>query len=140
MSQGLVIPSLPRTPVVFAAVGAGNDGPSNPVTTDLRTDADVETFLGRPLSPQERIDWKQTPLLLGVALGTRPTSGFSVAIERVEIETGGLLSPQLVVEYAERRPPAAAIVLQVLTMPFVLAGLVEEPFYQAIRFVDVTKR
>ena len=57
-------------------------------------------------------------LVVAVFLGSRPTAGFAVEIIGVrEVGTA------LVVQYRETRPPAGAIVAQVLTMPYHIAAV-----------------
>ena len=51
--------------------------------------------------------------VVAVFLGSRPTAGFSVEIVGTRDDGAGL-----VVQYRETRPPAGAIVAQVLTMPY----------------------
>jgi hypothetical protein len=57
-------------------------------------------------------------MVVGVFLGTRPTSGFSVQIVEVRDESGVLS-----IRYAERGPSPGAMVLQALTAPFYLASV-----------------
>lgn len=54
-----------------------------------------------------------TSMVVGVFLGSRPTSGYRVEIGPIRRERA-----RVVVEYAERRPPPGAITLQVITTPF----------------------
>ena len=57
-------------------------------------------------------------MVVGVFLGTRPTSGFSVQIVEVRDEPGVLW-----VKYSERGPSPSAMVLQALTSPFYLISV-----------------
>jgi hypothetical protein len=70
-------------------------------------------------------------MLVGVFLGTRPTSGFSVQIVEVRDEQG-----VLVVRYSEHRPSPRAMVRQVLTAPFVIVSV--PPDAGRVRFEAVT--
>lgn len=53
-------------------------------------------------------------MVLGVALGERPTGGYAVRIERVEREADGTLN----VEVREILPPEGALLTQALTQPY----------------------
>jgi hypothetical protein len=57
-------------------------------------------------------------LVVAVFLGSRPTAGF--AVEIIGLREDG---PALVVQYRETRPPAGAILAQVLTMPYHIAAV-----------------
>ena len=52
-------------------------------------------------------------MVVGVFLGTRPTSGYAAEIVRVRSE-----GPVTTIEYREQRPAADSFNLQVLTSPF----------------------
>jgi PrcB C-terminal len=62
--------------------------------------------------PRPAVDFSQE-LVAAVFLGSRPTAGFSVDIVGARDEGGAM-----VIQYRETRPPADAIVAQVLTMPY----------------------
>jgi hypothetical protein len=53
-----------------------------------------------------------------VFLGTRPTTGYSVEIARVERD-----GDALVVTYRERRPPPDVMLAQMITMPYQLVSI-----------------
>jgi hypothetical protein len=77
--------------------------------------------------PRPAVDFTRS-MVVGVFLGSRPTGGHSVDITRIDRE-----GTALVVTYRERRPAAADIVTQVITMPYDLVTI--EPFSGPIRFV-----
>lgn len=62
--------------------------------------------------PPPTIDFSRS-IVVGVFVGSRPTTGYQVDITAVKGD-GGLA----VVEYRERRPAPGALVAQVLTSPF----------------------
>ena len=68
-------------------------------------------------------------MVVGVFLGTRPTSGYTVEIVRVNSQQG-----VNTVEYREGRPAADAFNLQVLTAPF---HLVRIPRTEKVEFRKV---
>ena len=57
-------------------------------------------------------------MVVGVFLGTRRTSGYSVEIVRTREEGGAL-----VVQYVETQPSPRAVTAQVITMPYHFAAL-----------------
>lgn len=59
-----------------------------------------------------------THMLIGVFAGTKPTSGYSITIERVRED-----AEKLVVEYSEDSPPPDAMLLQVITYPCHLVSI-----------------
>lgn len=65
-----------------------------------------------PTPPVPKIDFTRE-MVLGVALGQRPTAGFGVRIVEVRHEGG-----QLRVDARETRPPTGAIVPQVISQPY----------------------
>jgi hypothetical protein len=70
-------------------------------------------------------------MIVGVFLGMRSTSGFSVQFVEVREDSG-----EMWVKYAERRPSPRTPVLQVLTAPFVLVSV---PKHEgSVRFGEVT--
>jgi hypothetical protein len=68
-------------------------------------------------SPIPKIDFTKR-MIVGIFLGTRPTSGFSVQVVEVVSE-----QEVLVVKYSERRPSPRAMVMQVLTAPFAIVSV-----------------
>lgn len=66
--------------------------------------------------------------VIGVFLGTRPTAGISVEIQRVERD-----GDALVVTYRERRPGPNEMAAQMITTPYGLATI--DRFAGPIRFV-----
>lgn len=63
-----------------------------------------------PERPAPDVDFSKS-MVLGVFLGSRPTSGYSVEILRV------LAGPETKVEYAERQPDPQTMTAQILTAP-----------------------
>jgi hypothetical protein len=76
----------------------------------LRNEAAIRT-------PMPNIDFTQR-MIVGIFLGTRPTSGFSVQVVEVVSE-----QEVLIVKYSESRPSPRAMVMQVLTAPFALVSV-----------------
>lgn len=70
-------------------------------------------MMPRPTPPN--VDW-QKEMVVCVALGERPTAGYGIQIDRVERD-----GQRLIVEAHESKPPADAIVPQVITHPYVMA-------------------
>ena len=68
-------------------------------------------------------------IVIGVFLGTRPTSGYAAEIVRVRSQ-----GPVRTVEYREQRPPADSFNLQVLTAPF---HLIRIPRAETIEFTKL---
>ena len=71
--------------------------------------------------PRPAVDFSQE-LVVAVFLGSRPTAGFSVEIVGTRDDGGAM-----VVQYRETRPPAGAIVAQVLTMPYHIVAVRHAP-------------
>ena len=67
--------------------------------------------------PAPSVDFARE-MVVAVFLGTRPTGGYGAEIVATRREADALI-----VEYAERRPPADAIVTQALTAPFHIVRL-----------------
>jgi len=65
-------------------------------------------------TPAPAVDFTKS-MVIGVFLGTRPTGGHAVAIDRIERDGDDLL-----VTYRERRPGPNDIASQVITTPFQL--------------------
>jgi hypothetical protein len=84
-----------------------------------RTEAEWTALwkLHAPARPAPVIDFTKN-MVVGVFLGTRPTSGFSVEIVGASRE-----GETLVVRYVERRPARDAITAQILTAPFHIVAL-----------------
>jgi PrcB C-terminal len=70
--------------------------------------------------------------VVAVFLGSRPTAGFSVEIAGTKDDGAGM-----VVQYREGRPPAGAIVAQVLTMPYHIAAVSRRPGLADVKFEKV---
>lgn len=73
-----------------------------------------------------------TRTVVAVFLGSRPSAGYSVEITGTRRDKGAL-----VVQWQERRPPADAILAQVLTSPATFASIPK--FAGEIRFEKVTQ-
>jgi hypothetical protein len=71
-----------------------------------------------------------TRMVVGVFLGTQPSSGYEVEI--VGVRTDG---DALVVEYTRRQPSRDMMTAQILTQPFHLVAVTKHP--GPIRFVQV---
>lgn len=98
----------------------------------VRTEAEWQQLWNEhaPRQPIPKVDFAAR-MIVGVFLGTRPTSGFGVQIVEV-----GELQDALRVKYTERAPAPGAMVTQVLTSPFALVSVparsVEVRFEQVV--------
>jgi hypothetical protein len=70
--------------------------------------------------------------VVAVFLGSRPTAGFSVEIVGTRDDGAGL-----VVQYRETRPPAGAIVAQVLTMPYHIVAVPKRAGVTDVKFEKI---
>jgi hypothetical protein len=68
-------------------------------------------------------------MVVAVFMGSRPTAGFSVEIVGTRVDGAAL-----VVQYRETRPPADALVAQVLTMPYHIAAVPKRADVTDVRF------
>jgi len=73
-----------------------------------------------------------TRIVVAVFLGSRPSAGYAVEITGTRQEKGALI-----VQWQERRPPADAILAQVLTSPAIIASIPK--FAGEIKFEKVDK-
>jgi hypothetical protein len=71
-------------------------------------------------------------MVVGVFMGSRPTAGFSVEIVGTRVDGSAL-----VVQYRETRPPADALVAQVLTMPYHIAAVPRRAGVADVRFEKI---
>ena len=71
-------------------------------------------------------------LVVGVFMGSRPSAGFSVEIVGTRVD-----GSVLVVQYRETRPPADALVAQVLTMPYHIAAVPKRAGVTDVRFEKI---
>ncbi len=72
---------------------------------------------GRDTRPLPKVDFAKR-MVVGVFLGTRPTSGFSVQVVELRIE-----QEVLIVTYSEHRPSPRTMLMQVLTAPFCIVSV-----------------
>jgi hypothetical protein len=72
-------------------------------------------------------------MVVAVFMGSRPTAGFSVEIVGTRVD-----GAVLVVQYRETRPPADALVAQVLTMPYHIAAVPKRADVTDVRFERIT--
>lgn len=89
--------------------GVPVDSPGIVVGTDAAARARVEQIAGGPLGGD---------LLVAVLMGQRPTGGYAVRIERMRLR-----GDTVEVVAAFHAPPPDAVVIQVLTSPFVIAAV-----------------
>jgi hypothetical protein len=122
-------------PVAFVTVARGAmSGLDQPSRRVVRTTAQWAALwkqhagTAQPAAPRPAIDFKREAVIV-VALGRRPSAGWSVEITRVEH-----LGAETVVHVRETRPPPDALTAQVLTQPhhFVRVPRPRGP----VRFVD----
>jgi hypothetical protein len=72
-----------------------------------------------PMMPKPEppsVDWSKE-MVVCVALGERPTGGYGVSIDHVAVDHG-----HMIVDAIERKPPADALLPQVITRPYVIAA------------------
>ena len=81
-------------------------------------------------APLPAVDFSRE-MVVGVFLGSRPTSGYGVEIVRAIGNSGAL-----VVEYVETRPSRDAIAAQILTAPYHLASIPKHEGMVTFRKVD----
>ena len=81
--------------------------------------------------PAPAVDFTKE-MVVGVFLGSRRTSGFSVEIVRTHDENGALI-----VEYVESQPSPRTVTAQVITMPYHLAAIPQRA--GDVKFVKVDK-
>lgn len=106
--------------VSFMTVAQGTmSGIEEPRHVVIRTAGEWQTVwrAHNPNAAAPAVDFTRAAVI-GVFLGSRPTTGFTVEITAVKTQDA-----LAVVEYAERRPAPGAIVAQVLTSPFHLVRL-----------------
>lgn len=105
--------------VAFTTVARGSDSQiMEPREVVIRTMGEWQT-LWKEHSAQRlpAVDFSRSTLV-GVFLGTRTTAGYAVDV--VSVRSQGNTT---VVEYREQRPPAGALLAQVLTAPFHLVSV-----------------
>ena len=100
--------------VAFTTVARGTDSQiSEPREAIVRSVEEWQTLWGAHSAERApAVDFSRF-MVVGVFLGTRPTSGY--AAEIVGVRSQG---PVTTVEYRERRPAGDSFNLQVLTSPF----------------------
>jgi hypothetical protein len=115
-------------PPIATVVEGSSSGFDEPNTVIVRSAAEWGALWKSHAGPQPApaVDFSMN-VVAAVFSGMRPTAGY-----RVEIVGTRRENDSLVVEYVERRPPADAIVLQVLTSPFHIVTLTR--FDGPIRF------
>lgn len=109
-----------QSQVSMQKVAAGErSGIAEARTVVVRSDAEWQELWSeaRVRKPFPNVDFS-TRMIVGVFVGTRPTSGYSVRIVEVRAQENALL-----VAYAEHRPSPRASVMQVLTAPFELVSV-----------------
>jgi hypothetical protein len=120
--------------VSFVTVAQGPmSGIEEPRHVVIRTAGEWQTVWKAhdPVATAPAVDFTRA-VVIGVFLGSRPTSGFTVEITAVKTQDA-----LAVVEYIERRPAPGAIVAQVLTSPFHLVRLPRE--VDSIQFKKVER-
>ena len=116
----LGIPGVAHSEVPMEKVATGErSGIAEARTVVVRDEAAWQALWNEAATrnPLPKIDFAKR-MLVGVFLGTRPTSGFSVQVVDVRSE-----QDVLVVTYSEHRPSPRAMVRQVLTAPFVIVSV-----------------
>src|ERR1700719_508996 len=113
--------------ISFTTIGEGNAGPTEPVQEAVHSAEELARVFGNGVPPA--LDFSKEQAIV-VALGEKPTSGFSVRITSIVYFTdrGGDLPPLLSVTYATKTGSRRS---DVMTRPFhavkleKLAGQVE---------------
>jgi hypothetical protein len=108
-------PAPPFTLLAKGQMSGIDDAREIVVSSQQEWEALWKAHAGTAKRPQ--VDFSKT-IVVGVFLGSRPTSGFDVRIDRVVVEDGAW-----VVEYGEHRPGRDQVVAQVLTSPYQLVAL-----------------
>jgi hypothetical protein len=122
--------SAPGDPVPFKTLDSGDQsGVETRREVAVRTAAEWTALWKQHAAdrPRPGVDVTRSTVL-GIFLGSRPSAGFSVAIDSVDRQ-----GAELVVTYRERRPNPADMVAQMLTAPYVLVTI--ERFDGKVRFV-----
>jgi hypothetical protein len=104
----------------FTTIAAGQQsGIENQREIVVRTAADWKALWKEhsPDEPMPAIDFSKS-IVVGVFLGVRNTGGHRVTITSVDPQAKGL-----VVAWREQKPAADAMVIQMLTFPFVLVRI-----------------
>jgi len=116
---GIVALALLQTVVTFTTVARGSASDIDQLRQVVVRGADEWRALWKAHSsePAPTVDFSQS-MIVGIFLGTRPTSGYNVNITSVKSQAG-----KIVVEYTESRPAPGSMVAQVLTSPFHLVGI-----------------
>ena len=110
-----------------------NSGVSSARQVAIRTAEEWRTLWSAHSSdPAPPVDFSRS-ILVGVFLGSRPTTGFSVEITGATVQ-----GDQAVVRFVEHRPDADAILAQVITAPFHLVTL--PSVVRAVRFQQTDDR
>ena len=122
--------AVPAAPVSYKTLDAGDhSGITSRREVVVRTAAEWTTLWKQhaPGRPRPAVDFARSTVL-GVFLGTRPTPGYSVAIDTIERPGAGLT-----VTYRERRPDPGDMLAQMLTAPYLLVTI--DRFDGRVRFV-----
>jgi hypothetical protein len=126
----LLLMTLQAQPV-HVILSRPSGGPAQPSERVIRTKADWEdAWKTLPHRPEDRlpdVDFAVDCVVL-VAWGTKPTGGYSISVESVEVKNG-----EAVVQVRRRKP--TGIVTQALTAPCVVVRTARLP--DRVRFVDV---
>jgi hypothetical protein len=117
--MGTMIAVLLQAAVAFTTIARGTDSQITEPREAVARSADEWGALwsAHGSDRAQTVDFSRF-MVVGVFLGTRPTSGYTVEIVRVRSQ-GGVTT----VEYRERRPAADSFNLQLLTMPFHLVRI-----------------
>jgi hypothetical protein len=117
-------------PVPFKTIETGlQAGIERPREVVVRTPAEWKTLCGEYADGRScpTIDFSKTTVV-GVFLGTRPSTGYAVEIARVERD-----GDAVTVTYRERKPGPGEMSAQMITMPYQLVSI--DRFAGPIRFV-----
>jgi hypothetical protein len=117
--MGTILAVLVQATVAFTTVARDTDSQISEPREAIARSTDEWRMLWNAHSSEAApaIDFSRF-VVAGVFLGTRPTSGYTAEIVRVNNQ-GGVTT----IEYREQRPGAGEITLQVLTMPFHLVRI-----------------
>jgi hypothetical protein len=117
--MGTVLAVLIQATVAFTTIARGTDSQiTEPREAVVRSADEWGALWSAHRSERPpTVDFSRF-MVVGVFLGTRPTSGYTVEIVRVHSQDG-----VTTVEYREGRPAADSFNLQVLTAPFQLVRI-----------------
>lgn len=117
VSPAMAQPALSQDLTITDYAKASHSGVDTATTQVLKTEAEFRAFMATTSLPapiQPRIDFGTHDVLVA-AMGTKPSSGYDIQIEKVTLMTGGFTGGHAFVQVRETAP--SGIALTVLTTP-----------------------